>query len=210
MTMSTFGGIFGKRGNELNGATVQQSAPKRETASPTATTAPPSTPAPLSKEKAAANSAQLSTAFGKITAVLMRTSKYREMRLSDLEWLVVPAVATRQFLIAEIQNKTTGSTFPVSAVLWAIVSDAVDQRLSSSIGEPIRLKADEWKSGSIPWLIAAAGEPRAVAGLLKVVAERQSGATGIKAITQGADGKAVVTILHKTTVAATPGATRPN
>lgn len=206
---SMLGGIFRKRGEEANGVPVQQPAPNEGTSPPNTNPVSRPTGAQVSKEQVAARSTELSAAFGKITAVLMRTPEYHQMRLSDLEWLVVPAVATRQFLIAEAQ-KATGLTVPVSVVLWATVSDTVDQRLSSNVGELIRLKAEDWKSGSIPWLVAAAGEPRAVAGLLKVVAERQFGASGIKAIAQGADGKAVVTNLHKTTVAATPGATRPN
>ena len=147
-----------------NGVSVQKSATNGDAKSSNATADSPSTGTRLSKEKAAAASTQLSAAFGKITAVLMRAPMYRQMHLSDLEWLVAPAVATRQFLIAELQNKTNGLTVPVSAVLWARVSDDVDQRLTSNAGQAIRLRPEEWKSGSIPWLIAAAGEPRTVTG----------------------------------------------
>ena len=144
----------------------------------------------------------MSAAFAKITMVLMRTPKYRQMLLSDLERLLVPALATGQFLIAEVWDKASGSTVPVSAVLWATVSDAVDQRLTSSAVEPVRLKAGEWKSGNIPWLVAVAGETRAAARLLKVVAERHFDGSGLRTIARDADGKPAVRQLFQKTVAA--------
>lgn len=127
----------------------------------------------MSKEQLAVISVQRFAAFDKIIAVFMRTLKYRQMVLSDLEWFVVPAAASGQFSTAEIQDKASGLTVPVSAVLWATVSDAVDQRLASNAGQPLHRKAQEWTSGSTPWLIAIAGEPRGAAGLVNAVVKKR-------------------------------------
>ena len=53
------------------------------------------------------------------------------------------------------------------AALWAFVSPEVDRRLIENIAAPIRLKMEEWKSGDIPWLVEAAGEPRVIEEMLK-------------------------------------------
>ncbi len=205
---SSFGSFFRSRGGGSNQASAQETTAPTEDIPTPAPAAQPPTPTQVSKRRAAAASAQLYATFGKVTSIFMRAQNHRPMRLSDLETHVLPAVATRQFLIAEVDTEQNGFAVPVCAVLWATVSEAVDQRLTAGAGEPIRLSAQEWRSGSIPWLIDAAGDPRTVAQLLKTVAERQFAASGIKVVTRGADGKAVVSILHK--AALPPGAARPN
>jgi hemolysin-activating ACP:hemolysin acyltransferase len=97
----------------------------------------------------------------------MRSDQLKRMALEDLEHVVVPAVATGQFLVAEAQSAANGLTAPVGVVLWATVSDAVDQRLSSALERPLRLAKSEWTSGENAWLVVAAGEARVVSGMLK-------------------------------------------
>ena len=156
-----------------------------------------STSTQLSKEQVAAIAARRSVAFAKIVRVFMRTPKYRQMPLADLEWLVAPAVASGQFLVAEIRDKASGVAVPVAAVLWAMVSDTVDQRLASNAGQPIRLQGKEWTTGSIPWLMAMAGEPRRASALVNALVEKRFAASGIKTIARGADGKPAMRILRK-------------
>ena len=213
---NSFGSLFRKQGKEPVEAPLElPSSPNEKIASPNPPSpsssqgrapgvrvTPASSPAgststQLSKEQVAAIAARRSAAFAKIVRVLMRTPKYRQVTLADLEWLVAPAVASGQFLIAEIRDKASGVTVPVSAVLWAMVNDAVDQRLASTAGQPIHLKAKEWTTGSNPWLIAMAGEPRRAAALVDALVEKRLAASGIKTIARGADGKPAMRILRK-------------
>lgn len=63
----------------------------------------------LSKEDVAKvqalRSKMISAFFGKIVTLLMRSPHYKHYSLSDLEWLVIPALLTNQFLVVEAQMK---------------------------------------------------------------------------------------------------------
>jgi cytolysin-activating lysine-acyltransferase len=141
-------------------------------------------------------SARLSATFGQFVSVFMRTRHCRHAFLADLEWLVVPAIATSQVSVAEAQDKATGLSSPIAVVLWASVSEAVDQRLATTPSQPLRLKPDEWASGTIPWLVEAAGDPRAVQALIKALVEQRFSATGLKTFMRGPTGQPLVHVLR--------------
>jgi hemolysin-activating ACP:hemolysin acyltransferase len=103
-----------------------------------------------------------SLAFTQAVGVLMRSSHYKEYKICDLEWLLLPAITNRQFRIGEVKLDEAhgGATVPASLVLWAFVSPEVDKRLTETT-EP-KLTPAEWTSGDIPWLVHAAGETRFV------------------------------------------------
>ena len=109
-----------------------------------------------------ATSLRNSLAFTQAVGVLMRSSHYKEYKIGDLEWLLLPAITNRQFRIGEVKLDEAhgGATVPASLVLWAFVSPEVDKRLTETT-EP-KLTPAEWTSGDIPWLVHAAGETRFV------------------------------------------------
>jgi cytolysin-activating lysine-acyltransferase len=149
-------------------------------------------------------SIKFAAAFGQITLMLMRTPQHRHSFLGDLEWLVIPAIATNQFLIAEHRDQGSDVTYPLATVLWARVNEEVDARLCAHPEQRIRLKPDEWACGEIPWLVEAAGEPRMLGGLLRELIERRFPDRDIKSIGRGPDGKPCVRLLKRAT--GTPGA----
>jgi len=61
-------------------------------------------PEELSKVQAL-RSKMISASFGEIVTLLMRSPHYKHYSLSDLEWLVIPALLTNQFLVVEAQMK---------------------------------------------------------------------------------------------------------
>lgn len=101
----------------------------------------------------------------------MRSDPFKRIPLQEVEALVVPAVSTGQFLLAEAQSKTNGFISPVAVVMWATVSEQVDARLAANPQTAIQLAPDDWRSGSIPWLIAMAGDPRMTNSMLKQLHE---------------------------------------
>src|SRR4029079_4132083 len=109
---------------------------------------------------------QTSASFGQVVSVLMRSSQHKHLALTDLEWLVVPALTAGQFAVANMKSKEGGPSVPAAVVLWASVSPEVDQRLSANLSAPIRLRPDEWKSGDILWLIEAVGDGRLLSNFL--------------------------------------------
>ncbi len=140
-------------------------------------------------ERRAVASKRLLMSFGEIVSVMMRSPQFKTATLSDLEHLVVPAVSSGQFIVAEAQSKENGFITPVSVALWATVSDEVDQRLASNPEEPIKLAPQEWKSGDNPWLIALAGDRRPMNTLLRRLHETTFKDKPLKVRTRGEDGR---------------------
>jgi hemolysin-activating ACP:hemolysin acyltransferase len=72
-----------------------------------------------------------SAAVGEIISVFARCEPYNQMRLADLEWMVFPAVANRQFAILRGAGPERVLT-PAALALWADVSPSVDLRLTAT------------------------------------------------------------------------------
>ena len=147
------------------------------------------------RQMAGASKAVTAT-FGEMVSLLMRLPQYKHYALSDLEWLVVPALLTGQFSLATAQSKTKGLTTPVGLVLWASVSAELDKRLSAAPGQPIRLQPQEWKSGDILWVILAAGDERVIQGMLKRFQEKEWAKRPVKVLARAKDGKPTVATLE--------------
>jgi hemolysin-activating ACP:hemolysin acyltransferase len=81
---------------------------------------------------------------------------------------------------------------PMGAVLWAMVSDEVDQRISSQLDKPLKLQQSEWRSGEIPWIVAAFGDPKVVGQLLEELSKNVFKQRPAKLRSRGEDGKAFV------------------
>src|SRR5437899_6030120 len=56
-------------------------------------------------QRLAVSAIRQSVAFAQIVTVLMRSPRYRHYALGDLEWLVVPALATGQWRVVRAQSK---------------------------------------------------------------------------------------------------------
>jgi hemolysin-activating ACP:hemolysin acyltransferase len=132
---------------------------------------------------------QVDVTLGQIVTILMRSPQHRERPLADLEWLVLPAILSGQFRVAQAQQ--SGTAVPVGVALWASVSTPVDQRLSD-LSVPWRLQPDEWRSGDIPWLVELVADPVTQQALLKHLGETVFKGRGIKMRVRDADGKAQI------------------
>ena len=137
-----------------------------------------------------------SVAFAQIVSVLMRSPHHKHYTLTDPEWLVLPPLMTGQFRVAEASAQGNAA-IPVAVALWASVSTEVDKRLSENLTAPMRLRPDEWRSGNIPWLVAAVGDGRVVPQFLKRLDGDVFKGQEVKMRGRGSDGKAVVQVLHK-------------
>jgi cytolysin-activating lysine-acyltransferase len=168
------------------------------------TTPPPTEAAPVEpngekpalsaeeRTKRVATAKKLAAAFGEMVTLLMRSSTDRQRPLQDLEWMVIPALKAGQFAIAEAHSKETGAVTPIGAVVWAFVSKDVDERLAASPDRLVPLRPEDWRSGDIPWIIVAIGEPKIVGGLLQPLAKTVFKGRPPKMRVRGADGKTVI------------------
>lgn len=138
---------------------------------------------------AVARSRAIAAGLGGIVSVLMRAPDFRNATIGDLEWLVGPPLAADQFAIAEGHHAETGIVAPVAIVLWAMVSDEVDKRLSD-VGTPSpRLDPKDWRSGSILWVVVAAGDRRALTSLLEQLVKAKFKGTKAKIRVRDTNGQ---------------------
>lgn len=119
--------------------------------------------------------ARVATAnFGEIVALLSFSPVYKHLSLSDLEWLVIPALATNRVTTVRGKLKDqNGLMIPIGLAFWADVSGEVDKKLEAQqqANMPFRLAPQEWKSGEIPWLLAVIAPDKVTQALMKKLEE---------------------------------------
>ena len=108
--------------------------------------------------------------FGKVTMAMMAMPRYRHQTLADLNHLVLDPL-TRDRLAIAYAPKQDGKINDVAGfAIWASVSDEVDAKIREQIKAgvfPVRLKSDEWSSGSINWLMdVIAPDPKTTARVI--------------------------------------------
>lgn len=130
---------------------------------------------PESTPRTGATKKDPASAFAQAISILMRAPQTRDLKLADLEWLILPALKNQQIAIAEAKLKDTPGNVPVAVLLWAMVSPDVERRMIADKSAIPRMEPGDWKSGDIPWIVAALGP----ADILKnVVAQLVSGPLG--------------------------------
>lgn len=155
-----------------------------------------------------ARQARFALSFSQIVAVLMRDPNFRNLRLADLEWLVIPPILSGQFRLAQApvqaggprgqtakandKGQEGGILVPVAVALWARVSANLDKGLSSNLDKEVKLHPAQWASGDNIWLMAVGGDPRAVPKFLEQLREKDFSGKQVKMRLRGADGKTVV------------------
>lgn len=148
---------------------------------------------------------RMSQTFAQVVAVLMRDRNFRNMKLADLEWLVIPPILAGQWKLGQTSappppgqanvKAQGGVVVPVAVLLWATVSPAVDKRLSENLDAAMVLKPGEWASGDIIWLIVAGGDPAAVPKFIKQLAVTDFKGKQVKMRVAGPGGKPQVQLL---------------
>jgi hemolysin-activating ACP:hemolysin acyltransferase len=154
-------------------------------------------PTELDRKNAQGLSKLISSSIGEIVVVLSRSQTFKHFAFADIEWMVLPPVFAGQFLVLEAADSVRGFSVPVAAIAWAGVSPDVDQRLTQTAGQPMRLRPDDWTSGEHVWLIYVVGDPRALELGLRACAEGPLKDRTVKMITRTADGRPQIQLLHE-------------
>lgn len=147
-------------------------------------------------QKRAMASRMIAAAYGAIVSLYSRSPLHRNLTLGELDAAVATPVVRRQFAIADRTNPNSGAVAPVAVVLWAFVSPEVDARLSTSQDELLKLKADEWQSGDIAWIIDVTGDARSAGNILRELAGSVFKDRPPKMRARSDDGKFTVGILR--------------
>jgi len=110
--------------------------------------------------------------LGEIVRLLLRNEKYRNMALADLEWLILPALRNKQFVLAKAKADD-GHLRTVGVALWARVDAVTDKQLMQAVENPIRLRPDQWSSGDIVWLVDAIGPQQVIKEMLSRLLQKE-------------------------------------
>ena len=108
--------------------------------------------------------------FGKVVMAMMMLPRYRHQTLADLQHLVLEPLIRDRVAIAQKAGEDAVASDVAGMAIWASLSDEAEDRLREQIkggAWPVRLRADDWASGSNNWLIdVIAPDQRAVASVI--------------------------------------------
>lgn len=82
--------------------------------------------------------------LGAATSIMLASPIHRHVFLTELEWLVVPAIGLGQIRVFHHE------TVPVAFATWAFLNANVSERFRQGMG---RLKPNEWHCGEEIWLV---------------------------------------------------------
>lgn len=112
---------------------------------------------PAIVEKIAQVRSHVRESFGKVVMAMMMLPRYRNQTLADLQHLVLEPLIRDRIAIAYPGKTETPTVADVAGLaIWASVSEEVDARIREQISAgtfPVRLKAEDWTSGEINWLL---------------------------------------------------------
>lgn len=107
--------------------------------------------------KIAAVRTHIRESFGKVVMAMMMLPRYRSQTLADLQHLVLEPLMRDRVAIAYPGGDKAGPLADVAGLaIWASVSEEVDTKIREQVQAgtfPIRLKAEDWNSGDINWLL---------------------------------------------------------
>ena len=126
------------------GAPPAVTAPAAPDASENASDAPEA-----ARAQAASQPSPVAGILGEAVWLLGRSNAHKHLFISELDWLLVPALQLRQFRIWRHNAQ------PVGFASWAYLTQEAADRFveSAKAGRMGRIAPNEWKSGDQLWLI---------------------------------------------------------
>ncbi len=98
---------------------------------------------------------QVRESFGKVVMAMMMLPRYRHQTIADLQHLVLEPLIRDRVAVAHSAQSDPELSDIAGLAIWASVSEEVDANIREQVRAgvfPVRLKADDWTSGSINWL----------------------------------------------------------
>lgn len=143
--------------SQAAGADARQADDRQAQAPPPAgSDAPAQQPDPEILKKIAQLRLHVRESFGKVVMAMMMLPRYRHQTIADLQHLVLEPLIRDRIAVAHTAQADPELSDIAGLAIWASVSEEVDAQLREQIRAgvfPVRLKADDWTSGSINWLL---------------------------------------------------------
>ena len=95
--------------------------------------------------------------FGQVAMAMMAIPRYKHQSVGDLSSILLEPLIRDRVAIANSTAEEGNPQGNLSGIaIWASVSEEVDVKIREQIKSgtfPIKLKADDWNSGNINWLL---------------------------------------------------------
>lgn len=108
-------------------------------------------------EKISAIRTKVHETFGKVALAMMAVPRYRHQSVADLNHILLePLIRDRIAIASATPKEGAGAEMLSGIAIWASVSEEVDAKIREQTKAgvfPIRLKPEDWTSGSINWLL---------------------------------------------------------
>lgn len=104
--------------------------------------------------------------FGSVAMSMMALPRYRHLAIGDLQHLVLEPLVQDRIALARKASEDGPLADIAGMAIWASVSEDVDAKIREQIKAgvfPVRLRAEDWKSGEINWLFDVIAPDRAAA-----------------------------------------------
>ena len=121
--------------------------------------------------------------IGAVSLLAMKSQTHKYLFLSDYEWLILPAISAKQFVLFRGQQNE-----PIAFISWANVSAQVEQRLNEKNS---KLQPADWKSGDTTYIMDIMSPFGASKTLLKQLYEKQFTNKDVYILTPREDGKGI-------------------
>ena len=127
----------------------------------------------------------LHATVGQVVLAMSAVPRYRHQTLTDLSHLVIDPLVRDRVAIANAGQDGDPKTAlaPAAVAIWATVSPEVEEKIKEQIKAkvfPVRMKPDDWNSGSIVWLIDVIAPSRELATAVLVNFQQVAKADSIK------------------------------
>jgi cytolysin-activating lysine-acyltransferase len=86
----------------------------------------------------------MASILGDVSFLMLHSQAHRHLFISDMEWLVIPALRLKQMRVFRDAKK------PVAYISWAALTEETEARLLSG---NTRLAPREWNAGKRIWII---------------------------------------------------------
>lgn len=99
---------------------------------------------------------QVRESFGKVVMAMMMLPRYRHQTVQDLQHLVLEPLIRDRIALAHSAQAEPEVSDIAGVAIWASVSEEVDAHIREQVRAgvfPVRLKPEDWTSGSINWLL---------------------------------------------------------
>lgn len=123
--------------------------------------------------------------LGQVSWLMMHSPGHKHMFLTDLEWLVMPALLLKQF---RVFRKDGG---PIAFASWAFLDEGASARMAKG---DVKLSPAEWKSGDQAWLIDLVAPFGGHEEVLNSLKEQVFADQSLKSLQASPDGKGLAVL----------------